>query len=599
MRRIARTSLLAATMAMTASAIAAPNAFAEPQSGTTQSGAPAGYSLAFSDEFNGSALDTSKWGYQYSCFDTNKHTQAQYTDSDENVSVANGYLSLTARNSPTKPNGTPRTCKNGDETYDAPFTSGMIQTKSSNGNILYAAPSSGFYMESRIKLPKSRASWSSLWMTGVKGYWPANGEIDVFESKGYDPNYLMSNTHTPRIGKPSVSEQHQKLMTGDTASSQDDFHTYGVLKTKDKIEFYFDGTLTHTVNMSDIKGDNPFLDEDNNLIIRLNHMVGGTYLANANNTADKTYVDATKFTSDYDDPANSTMYVDYVRVYTPSSETPEQPPMNNGNGNTPGTPGATPGADEPGNSNNPVTPGTPENPGTDNPSQPTPENPAEPTPGDDGTGTPAQPTPDNPATPSKPTPGGNDNPTTPTPGDNGDGANPKPPAGSDDKPEPPSTDKPGNSDKPGDTGKPDDNGTKPNEPSSPATPDKPSQPSDGDKPVTPTPAQPSDNANPVAPGQPGTPAQPSVPAPSTGGAPSIGGNQGSINTGGNSGNSNTPAPASPSTGNQGGPRTQGSWSSNKPTQLASTGASSWTRPFAVAFRSIEHFWGWLTSWRLW
>lgn len=546
MRRIARTSLLVAAMAMTASAIAAPSAFAAPRSGTTQSGAPAGYSLAFSDEFNGSALDTSKWGYQYSCFDTNKHTQAQYTDSTDNVSVSNGYLNLTARYSPTKPNGTPRTCKNDSETYDAPFTSGMISTKTSNGNVLYAAPSSGFYMESRIKLPKSRSSWSSLWMTGVKGNWPSNGEVDIFESKGYDPNYLMSNTHTPRAGKPHSSEQHQRLMTGDTASSQEEFHVYGVLKTKDKIQFFLDGTPTHTVNMSDIKGDNPFLDEDNNLIIRLNHMVGGAYLANAANTADKTYVDATKFASDYDDVANSTMLVDYVRVYTPSSEDSEQPGSND-------TTPEQPGTEDPGNTDNPT---TPETPGSDNGGTPTPtpgDNPGE-TPGDNGSTEPSQPEqPDTPVNPGND--GGSDN-TSP--------ANP-------------------------DGGKPGDDANKP----SPTPGDQPqSGGNSNSNPATPAPA-PGNNG--------GASGNGSTPAPSNGGKPSTGtGNNQGGNGASSNGSSTTPVqPSRRGNGNQGSPRRQGSWSSSKPTHLANTGSSSWGRPFAIAFRPLNHFWGWMTTWRFW
>ena len=284
------------------------------------------YKMTFHDEFDGTKLDTTKWGYQYGCFDPAQRSQAQYTDSPDNVSVRDGYLNLTARYSPTKTkwDGTqiPRTCKHGSVTYDAPFTSGMITTKTKDGKVLYAAPGTGFYAEARIKLPSARPSWSAFWGTGTKGAYPANGEIDVFESKGYDPTHLMSNVHTPRIGEPTKTTQHQGMMKGDTASSQSEFHTYGVRKTADAIEFYFDGTLTHTVKMSDIKGDNPFLDKDNNLVLMLNQMVGGSYLAKQSNWSDKTYVDATKYADDYKNAngAGATMYVDYVRVYEPKTE---------------------------------------------------------------------------------------------------------------------------------------------------------------------------------------------------------------------------------------------------------------------------------------
>ena len=285
--------------------------------------------VSFQDEFDGTSLDTSKWGDQYGCFDPAQRSQAQYTDSPDNVSVHDGHLNLTARYSPmkTKWDGSqvPRTCKNGDTTYDAPFTSGMITTKTKDGKVLYAAPGTGFYAEARVKLPTARSSWSAFWGTGTKGGWPANGEIDIFESKGYDPSFLMSNIHTPRAGNPKKTQQHQGAMHGDTATSQTEWHTYGLLKTADAIEFYFDGQMTHRVKMSDIKGEsNPFADPDNDLVLKLNHMVGGSYLAKHDNWADKTYVDATKFADDYKsaDGAGSTMYVDYVRVWEKDPNAP-------------------------------------------------------------------------------------------------------------------------------------------------------------------------------------------------------------------------------------------------------------------------------------
>ena len=341
------------------------------------------YKMTFHDEFDGTQLDTTKWGYQYGCFDPAQRSQAQYTDSPDNVSVRDGYLNLTARYSPTKTkwDGTqiPRTCKHGSVTYDAPFTSGMITTKTKDGKVLYAAPGTGFYAEARIKLPSARPSWSAFWGTGTKGAYPANGEIDVFESKGYDPTHLMSNVHTPRIGDPKKTTQHQGMMHGNTASSQSEFHTYGVRKTADAIEFYFDGTLTHTVKMSDIKGDNPFLDKDNNLVLMLNQMVGGSYLAKQSNWSDKTYVDATKYADDYKnaDGAGATMYVDYVRVYEPKTEADKPVPAPE-KSVTP-TPSQTPAQPakpipEPSQSVQPVVPVTP----APTPTKPAPTQPAQP-----------------------------------------------------------------------------------------------------------------------------------------------------------------------------------------------------------------------------
>lgn len=396
-----------AVMPMSA-ATAAPTGVegAENTASTTSlpSSVASGYKMTWHDEFDGNKLDTTKWGYQYGCFDPAQRSQVNYTDSPENVSVQDGYLNLTARYSPTKTkwDGTqiPRTCKDGSTVYDAPFTSGMITTKTKDGKVLYAAPGTGFYAEARIKLPTARSSWSSFWATGTKGGWPGNGEIDVFESKGYDPSFLMSNIHTPRVGNPKKTQQHQGMMHGDTATSQSEFHTYGVLKTADAIEFYFDGQMTHRVKMQDMKGaSNPFADPENGLVLKLNQMVGGSYLAKRDNWSDKTYVDASKFADDYKsaDGAGSTMYVDYVRVYEPKTEAdkpvePEPTPA----------PTPEPSPSEPSQPTpTPAPTPAPEQPAQPQPEQPAPETPAQPTPAPENPVTPA---PENPAQPENPAP---------------------------------------------------------------------------------------------------------------------------------------------------------------------------------------------------
>ena len=370
----------------------------------THAAAPTGYELSWSDEFDGTSLAPSKWGYAYGCFDPRLKTQTHYTDSSENVSVSGGYLHLTARHSPTrekwnketrKMETIDRTCtrtENGQKvTYPAPFTSGMVQTCDDKGNVKYAAQGD-FYAEARIQLPDGPSSWASFWLTGTTGGpWPGNGEIDAVEAKGYDPNYLQANTHTPRASDPSKSEQHHGQLGGD-GTSQTQFHVYGVEKTGEKITFYLDGVPRHTVNYSDLGGANPFVVDGNGMVIRLNHMVGGSFLAT--NSGDTTYVDATPYADSYMG-AGSDMLVDYVRVYSkkPTVEEPEAPVV----------PTPEPTA--------PVEPALPTDP---KPADPTP---AEPTPAEP---TPEAPAPETPApaepTPADPTPAPVEpSPATPTP----------------------------------------------------------------------------------------------------------------------------------------------------------------------------------------
>lgn len=168
-------------------------------------------------------------------------------------------------------------------------------------------------------------------------------------------------------------------MHGDTATSQSEFHTYGVLKTADAIEFYFDGQMTHRVKMQDMKGaSNPFADPENGLVLKLNQMVGGSYLAKHDNWSDKTFVDATKFADDYKsaDGAGSTMYVDYVRVYEPKTEADQAQPVPTP---SPETPAPTPAPTQPAEPAQPEQPAQPTpTPAPETPATPAPEQPAQP-----------------------------------------------------------------------------------------------------------------------------------------------------------------------------------------------------------------------------
>lgn len=537
----------------TSAATAAPASTDSAAASSSAAGLPAavasGYKMTFHDEFDGDKLDTTKWGYQYGCFDPAQRSQAQYTDSPDNVSVRDGALHLTARYSPTKTkwDGTQiaRTCKDGSTTYDAPFTSGMITTKTKDGKVLYAAPGTGFYAEARVKLPTARSSWSAFWGTGTKGGWPGNGEIDVFESKGYDPSFLMSNIHTPRVGNPKKTTQHQGMLKGDTATSQTEWHTYGVLKTADAIEFYFDGQMTHRVKMQDMKGaSNPFADPENGLVLKLNQMVGGSYLAKHDNWADKTFVDASKYADDYKsaDGAASTMYVDYVRVYEPKTEAdqPVEP--------TPAPEIPTPAPEQPAQ---PEPTPAPSEPAQPQPEQPVvPVQPSEPTP--TPTPAPEQPAPENPAQPTDPTPA----PAPETP------VQPEQPAPAPEQPAPvPTPEQPAQP-------------TPAPAPEQPA-PAKPSQPA----PVTPAPAKPT--PAPVKP----TPAKPQPAQPS---APSE--NQ----TDQNSQQSGQAEQSEQS--KQTKPEQPKKSQKPRPDRLANTGMTSWYRPVVVMWRS---FCGWITSWWFW
>ena len=305
------------------------------ESGTSEllppEGVPSNFNIVWRDEFNGNKVDQTKWGFAYSGFDTAADTQMHNTDNPENVSVSDGVLHLTARYSPTRerwnsatkqwetvPRTNTKKDKNGNTiTYPAPFTSGALNTFTDKGKVK-ASFKGDFYAEARIKLPMSESSWSSFWLTGTNGkQWPQNGEIDVFESKGYDPSFLQANTHTPRSEKDLTHSKQTQRQLSNNGDTQTDFHTYGVLKTKDSITFYYDGKVNKTVPLKDIKDPNPFLDPDNAMALRLSHMVGGSFLKDDKGND---YTDATKHIDSYRDGSRSDMLVDYVRVWQEGPE---------------------------------------------------------------------------------------------------------------------------------------------------------------------------------------------------------------------------------------------------------------------------------------
>ena len=256
----------------------------------------------FFDNFTGSGLDASKWSPVWGKFDPEKGTQMRF--SDQNISARGGYLRL---------NGTVAT---GADAEKAPFLSGMVSTrKPDKGEVLFQAKGQ-FILSVRAKLPSAPSSWPGIWMTGTKGDWPACGEIDVLEAKGWQPKDYQVNTHSPRAGVPTKSQQNPKTYTKhledinlpiNTYNGQSDLNTYSVVKLNDRVDFYLDSTLIHTVKYSEMDDPTPFTDPENGWIIRLSHIIGGSFLEYEGN---REYVDATKHKDKYP----SQMIIGFVSV---------------------------------------------------------------------------------------------------------------------------------------------------------------------------------------------------------------------------------------------------------------------------------------------
>ena len=257
----------------------------------------------FFDDFTGDSFNASIWSPTWGKYDPNKGTQMRF--SDKNISVAAGILKLTG------------TVAEGADAAKAPFLSGMVSTrKPDKGEVLFEAKGQ-FILSVRAQMPYAFSSWPGIWMTGTKGDWPACGEIDVIEAKGWQSDDYQMSTHTPRASDPTGTKSQQFAKTFKKSGSagkiniKDFFHTYSVVKLNEFVHFYCDGRIIHTVRYSDMDDPTPFTNPENGWVIRLSHIIGGQFLdSGGTEEGHDKYVDATKFKEQYP----SSMLVDYVRV---------------------------------------------------------------------------------------------------------------------------------------------------------------------------------------------------------------------------------------------------------------------------------------------
>ena len=233
--------------------------------------------LVWSDEFNDTALDATKWTPEVKDVWYNNELQAT-TSSRNNVNVTGGNLNITA----IKENYNGRT-----------FTSARINTKGKKDFIFGR-------FDVRAKLPKGPGLWPAIWMLGSNDStapWPNCGEIDIMELRGSAPT--VNNT-TMHYGTNSTSDHKQKgtqytLPASASGDFSTDFHIFSLVRSLNQMRFYVDGTLYYTLTSADVS-PYPF---NNPFYAILNVAVGGDFGG-----------DPTAST-----PFPQAMQVDYVRYY--------------------------------------------------------------------------------------------------------------------------------------------------------------------------------------------------------------------------------------------------------------------------------------------
>src|SRR5215204_942070 len=133
--------------------------------------------LVWYDEFDGTALDQTKWAYAMGrgcdqpsgCGFGNGEEQA-YTNQSKNITVGGGNLTITALFDNPEPG--------------AAFSSAKIQTLGLK-TFQYGK------IESRMKLSSGQGAWPAFWMLAQSNNWPYTGEIDIMEAKHKNPTQLL------------------------------------------------------------------------------------------------------------------------------------------------------------------------------------------------------------------------------------------------------------------------------------------------------------------------------------------------------------------------------------------------------------------------
>jgi hypothetical protein len=180
-----------------------------------------GYEKLFQDEFNGTQIDTTIWGYDIGTGNSgwgNNELQ-YYTNRPENVYLDNGKLVIQAKK----------------ESYNgSAYTSARLLTQNKK-TFTFGR------VDIRAKLPVAKGLWPALWSLGSKitqTGWPACGEMDIMELVGTEPNKVHGTFHwgASTALRQSYGTAHS-LATGDYS---DKFHVFTMIWEADKAEIFMD-----------------------------------------------------------------------------------------------------------------------------------------------------------------------------------------------------------------------------------------------------------------------------------------------------------------------------------------------------------------------
>lgn len=238
------TSLALASVLLSSPALAACNE-ASPAPG-------GGWRLAWSDEFDGDAINPEHWSHEVDCWGGGNEERQCYTDFPQNSRIEEGCLIIEARlGEATGPALPAHMRETGGEaertaTNTLPFTSARLSTRG-KADWTYGR------IEVRARLPEGQGTWPAIWMLPTEetyGAWAASGEIDIIEAvnlgepcrecRGDVENRIFGTLHYGGVW-PQNTYQNRETVLPAAASGGQDFHVFAVEWTEGRVEWFLDG----------------------------------------------------------------------------------------------------------------------------------------------------------------------------------------------------------------------------------------------------------------------------------------------------------------------------------------------------------------------
>jgi beta-glucanase (GH16 family) len=225
-----------------------------------------GWRLTFRDEFEGVALDRTKWNLEDPWGkERNRELQAYVRDACQ---VRGGFLHIIADKRRARYDG-----------MDREFVSGLMTT-------LDKFSQRYGWFEVRCRVPSGRGLWPAFWLLPQPLGWPP--EIDVLEVKGQEPTRIYLTHHWLEPEGAFRYSWEQLAWAGPDFSA--DFHMVAIEWAPGSIKWFVDGVERRRTS---------HIVPDTKMFLLLNLAVGGEFVGPPDGT--------TVFPSAFE--------VDYVRVY--------------------------------------------------------------------------------------------------------------------------------------------------------------------------------------------------------------------------------------------------------------------------------------------